>query len=550
MKFKKDYKGRLTGIVLIFVFLYGAIIIRLWFVQVYNNVFFRRLAHNQYVVDVSLDPSRGVIKDRHGHLLALNREIPSAFVVPHQWTTPEATKAFLKQHYPSILQAIEQHPERKFFWLERKLAPEKRAILEECLKRAQTQDVQFIYEAARYYPGIDCAQVLGFTDIDNKGISGLEQLFDKRLKGTPTKVALEKDARSKNFYFEKKVTEKGYEGLPITLTLDKTLQYLAFEKLKETVEHFNAKLGSVLILNPDTGEILTMTNYPTFDPNEKIPQDLQLTKNSVVTECYELGSVMKIFAALACLDEQVVTLDERINCEGEFTFVKGFRVGNYLEVQKGVQPFSDVVRHSSNIGIAKVIHRIGPTYYDHLRRLGFGTKTGVECLGERDGFVNHPTHWSGSSLTVMSFGYEIMASLLQLGIAASIVANGGHSVRPILVKEPVNTHAYESKRLYKSEAIHDIRHILSLIGERYPVPGCRVLGKTGTARIAKEGVYSTTDHLYTYVGIVEKGDDYRRVIVTFIKEPEKAHHLWASQVSAPLFQAVAQKMVMHECDVS
>lgn len=537
------------ALVWLFIFLYGIIIARLWFVQIYNNSFFRVLARHQYTVEMVIDPSRGIITDRHGQLLALNREMPSAFVVPHQWSTPHQTKAFLSQYYPAVFEALKKYPERKFFWLERKLTPERRLFIETCLKEAHTQDVQFINEPSRYYPSIDCAQILGFTDSDNKGIAGLEQLFDKRLRGTPTNVSLEKDARSLNLYFEKKIKKKGEEGLPIALTIDKTLNYLVFEKVKESVEYFNAELGSALILDPDSGEILAMTNYPSFDPNQKIPQDLEVTKNAVVTECYELGSVFKIFAALACLEENVVTLDESINCEGSFSTVKGFRVGNYLENQKGVQSFADVVRYSSNIGIAKVIHRIGHKFYDHLRRLGFGEKTGVECLGERNGFVNHPARWSASSLTVMSFGYEIMASLLQLGVATSIIANGGYAVQPILVKNSFSSVPLNKQALYRPEVVRDIRHILGLIGERYPVPGCAVLGKTGTARIAKEGGYSTTDHVYTYAGIVEKGENYRRVVVTFIKKPEK-NHLWASQVSAPLFQKVAERMVMHECGIN
>lgn len=236
----------------------------------------------------------------------------------------------------------------------------------------------------------------------------------------------------------------------------------------------------------------------------------------------------------------------------------------------GILSFADVIKFSSNVGTAKVAGRLGPKYYDHLKRVGFGAKTGIEFPGERDGFVNPPKNWSRHSCKVMSFGYEIMVSLLQLGRAFCIFSNGGYLVEPTLVIEPkikkdaschpavsaeasgegrklvsgsINCKSPKTK-LYDSKVLSQMREILLGIGSLHPVRGCTVFGKTGTARCAIPGGYSDKEHIYTFVGILEKGD-YKRVIVTFINRPQKTH-LWASEVAAPLFQRVAERMLIYE----
>jgi cell division protein FtsI/penicillin-binding protein 2 len=252
---------------------------------------------------------------------------------------------------------------------------------------------------------------------------------------------------------------------------------------------------------------------------------------------------------LAAIEDGVVTSDELIDCEGPVAYIDGLRVENVTNVllnalreNHNILSFRDVIKYSCNVGVVKVVRRLGTKFYEHLRRVGFGTKTGIEFPGERAGFVNPPEHWSRSSLMVMSFGYEMTASLLQLGRAFAVIANDGYLVQPRLIladRQPVI-----SQRLYKPETITTMKDILEQIGQKYGVKGCRVMGKTGTARCVRDGRYSKTAHNYTFVGIVEK-DGYRRVIVTFIKEPSKAQ-LWASEVAAPLFHRVAEKMVIHD----
>lgn len=538
---KNDYKPRVLIVFLIFLFLYLIIITRLYILQVYGKDFFKNLAKQQYLVELTVNPNRAKIYDRTGkYPLAFNVQSYSAFILPSQFKEKEKTLKFLKTNYKSVYQRVLKNKGLKFLWLERVLTDERFNQL----KNKELSDIHFLTEPSRFYPYPSTSTIVGFTNIDNSGLSGIELQFNERLKGKPTTLELKKDARQSAFYFDKKIIEEGHKGQKVSLTLDPALQFLVQSELEKTLQKFNAKQGAVLIMNPDNGEILSMVNSPSFDPNEKSIKDLEKTKNIIVTESYEFGSVIKTFSALAALDEEVVTPDEMINCEGKTAYIDRFRVENWKAVD--LISFTDVIRLSSNVGIAKVVKRLGPKFYTHFKRLGFGQKTGIQFPGERSGFVNPPENWSGSSLIVMSFGYEIMATILQLTKAFCVIANGGYDVQPVLVKKPARIKNTFRKKIYKSKSIEQIKDILETVGKRYAngLDGFRVMGKTGTARSLVDGKYSNKKHIYSFAGIIEKGD-YRRVIVTFVNEP-KASGWWASQISAPLFNKVAEKLVIHD----
>lgn len=541
----RDYKVRVLIVLLMFGVLFCIIALRLFLVQIYQIDFFRDLAKNQYALEITLDPARAIIYDRTGKVpLAFNRHVQSAFIVPNQLAAPEKIKPFLKKYYPETYKRLLSAPNKQFLWLERKLAPTKYAFIQ-----AQgMKDIHFIDEHQRYYPYRSASQVIGLTDIDNAGIAGIELAFSKKLAGQPSSFALEKDARSGAFYFKKELKKRGKNGESVQLTLDSVLQSVVYDQLQETVKELQAKGGSVIVINPDNGHIYAMANYPSFDPKD-LNISLDMMKNSSICECYELGSVMKAFCALAALAEGVVGFDEIIDCEGRYAMIDGFKVENptlsllrLLEEKNNQLPFCDVIRYSSNVGVAKVAKRLGPKLYTHLRMLGFGSKTDIQFPGERSGFVNPPARWSRSSIIVMSFGYEIMASLLQLAKAFSIVANGGYDVQPTLL--PTTPDPDKRERLYRDQPIAQMKTIFEKVCEKYPIEGFRVMGKTGTARCVKNGRYSNKDHHYTFAGIIERGN-YRRVVISFVREPAKAS-LWASEVALPLFNKIAHRMITHD----
>lgn len=538
---KRDYKPRVFSVLLVFFIFYLIILTRLYLIQVHRKDFFKDLAEQQYGVELTISPHRAKIYDANGVPLVINRDAVSAFILPKQFNDKKKTEKFLKAHFENVYKKIQKNKNKKFAWLERKITPQR---LEE-LKKIGTDDIYYINEPQRFYPYQGVSTVLGFTDIDNIGLGGIELEFNKSLAGTATVIDIKKDARSAHFYFDKEIVKQGTKGSPVHLTIDNKLQFLAYEELKQNIANYGAQGGSVLVLNPDNGNILAMANSPDFDANQREIKDLDVTKNKIITECFEFGSVLKAFTALGALEEKVVTINEPIDCEGKIAYFGKFKVENWTNT--GIVPFSDVIRMSSNIGIAKIAQRLDSKLYDHLRRVGFGKKTGVEFPGERDGFVNPPSNWSKSSCIVMSFGYEVSATLLQLAKAFCIIANGGYDVTPHLIKnENTKTAKEVGEKLYSDETIKQMKDILEGVGKSYNkgLESFRVMGKTGTARKIVDGKYSTRDHIYTFVGIIEK-NDYRRVVVTFINNPNKGG-LWAAQVAAPLCQHVAERMLVND----
>lgn len=536
----KQYKIRSTIVFLFFVFLYASIVFNLYLIQIRNHNFYANLGSKQYHVTITQAPPRAPIYDRHGNYLALNKESVSAFMLPKSLESPQTLKPFLKKHFPQAFARLKEHKDSYFMYIKRRLSDEQIDLI----KRSNIQDIKLLNEPSRFYSVASAGQIIGITDIDNNGAFGLELQFNKLLAGTPSTFKLEKDARSGHFYFQKETKVQGTAGTPLTLTIDGDLQFLVHEELQATMEQHNAKEGSALIINPTDGHILAMTNMPSFDPNdtEKLT-DMEGTKNKIITEVHELGSVIKVCAALAALEDGVVQLDELIDCENRATtYFEHRRINTVRQSVAGLIPFAEVVVKSNNIGIAKVAKRLDTKIYDYYKKLGFGSKTGIQFPGEQKGFVNHPNNWSKQSIISLSYGYEISASLLQLGRAFCIIANDGYDVMPQLILDPPPATLPPRKQLYSQKSIQAIKGIMQ---KRHPnVQGYVLMSKTGTANTLVNGAYDQNKNIFTCAGIIQKGD-YQRVIVVFINQVDKKN-VYAATVAAPLFEKLAKKLLIHD----
>jgi cell division protein FtsI (penicillin-binding protein 3) len=541
MKGISEYRVRSSFLFFIFMLLYGVIAINLYFIQVWNKKYFIQLANRQYQVTVTNYPPRGLITDRHGKPLAFNKDNLSAFILPKQIEEIDKTAPFLKEHFPEAYKRLENAGNKHFVFVKRKLSPKEIKLI----KDSEVADIKFIKESNRFYTSNSLGSLVGITNIDNKGQFGLEAIFDKQLTGQPTTLTLEKDARSGYFYFDKSTENEGANSKNIQLTIDKDLQFLAYEELKETIEKFKAKEGAVIVMDATNGNILSMAQCPTFSPNNVRNLDLDQTKNKLVTDAYEFGSVMKAFVALALLEEGVVDLDEIVDCEDSFTGkINGMKFTTVLRL--GKVPFSTVFEKSNNIGIAKVTQRIGAPLYDYYLRLGFGKKTDIGLHGEQRGYITPPSLWSKRSLISLSFGYEVRATLLQLATAMSIISNDGYLVKSKIL---YNEEKEEQQKLFSHKSIAQIKELLHNTVKRgtafrASIKGYNVMGKTGTANLLVDGKYSPNNNVYTFAGIIEQGN-YKRVIVTFIKEP-KGTNVYAATVAVPLFEKIAEKLLIHE----
>ncbi|MBY0110043.1 MAG: penicillin-binding protein 2 [Candidatus Babeliaceae bacterium] len=536
-------KKRLTVITLVFLLLFIAIIVHLYFLQIKKNNFFSLLGQQQYHVNSKILPIRGNIYDCKGQLIATEKSIISIFTTPNNLKDKSKLISFLSDNYPAALIRLNKNPEAQFIYIARNISQNEL----EALNQKPLADIYILEEPGRYYPISSLGAVIGRTDIDNQGISGLELIYNEQLAGTPSMIHLEKDARSGRYYFNKKTLSQGTHGNSVNLTIDSTLQFHAYEELQETVEKFEAKEGAVIIMDPISGFIYAMVSIPDINPNNKDIQDLSLLKNRIVTETYEFGSVMKTFLALSALEENLYEPESIIDCENsKIGYINGQKFSTWKE--HGELTFSQVIEYSNNIGTAKIAQKVGTKLYNHYRKCGFGKLTGLNFPGQQKGYITHPSTWSKASLNSLSFGYEIRATLLQLACAFSIFANGGYLPTPKLVVP--NFCEMTHTILYRPETVQKMRAILEKTcnqgtAHAAVIPGVTVLGKTGTARLLDEaGHYSPLKNIYTFAGIIEKGN-YKRVIVTFIKEASR-HDLYASTVAAPLFERIAQKTLIHD----
>jgi cell division protein FtsI (penicillin-binding protein 3) len=505
-----------------------------------NHHFFVSLATQQYQVIVTQPPARAPIFDRTGtHYLACNKECLSAFVMPNQLHNAPALFAFLEQYFPQAISHIQSHAHANFSYIKRRLCDEEIA----CIKQAQLADIHLVCETNRFYPLPSAAPLIGFTDIDNMGQAGVELACNAQLMGSASTVCLEKDARSGYFYFHKELQHEGTKSMPIHLTIDANLQFLVDEEVAQALTRYQAKEAAAVIMDPTTGEILAMASHPFSDPNHP-PFVLDTMKPCPVTDSYELGSVIKVAAAIAALEEGVVTPDELIDCKNSKTGIIDGRTINTIKAC-GIIPFYDVIVFSNNIGIAQVAKRLGYTLYDHYLKMGFGAKTGIPLPAENKGFVNHPSNWSKQSIISLSYGYEIRATLLQLGCLFCMIANDGTYIQPKLLMDQKT----KSWPCYSASTMQIIKDMLRKTtqygsGARAAITGYDVMIKTGTANLLDNGSYRKTNDLLTCAGIIAK-DGYKRVIITFIKEAT-IPNAYAATIAVPLFRHIAEKMIIHE----
>jgi len=540
----KNYKIRTIFVFLLFCSLYLILSSTLFLIQIMQNDFFKSLGVRQYNVTAQLRPSRAPIFDRTGkQYLAMNKDCFSAFLLPKQIENRKKLDDFLQKYFPKAYKQLEKSKDKHFMFVQRKLTDDQINLI----KESNIADIHLLKEPNRFYPLESAGIIVGMTDIDNNGISGIELQYNKMLSGKPTTVSLEKDARFGYFHFKKETKIEGKTAKPITLTIDGDLQFLAAEELQEAACKHGAKEGAIIVMDPESGDIFSMVSYPYCNPNDTKQFNPEKSKNKLVTECYELGSVIKVFAALAALEEGFATADEPIDCKNEkTTYIDGRKI-NTVKAH-GVISFSEVVEKSNNIGIAIVAKRVGEKLYDNYKKIGFGKKTNIAFPGEQKGFINPPHKWSRQSIISLSYGYEISATLLQLASAFCMIANDGIPVKPNIIVSS-NNKTNKKEPAYSKESIETIKQILentTLKGtaKRARIKGYRVMCKTGTANLLIDGEYVKNRNIFTCAGIVQK-DNFKRVIVTFLKEVEKKN-VYSATVAVPLFEKIAEKTLIHE----
>jgi cell division protein FtsI (penicillin-binding protein 3) len=421
----------------------------------------------------------------------------------------------------------------------------------ERIRALNLQGIHFQKEPKRFYPKRElAAQVLGYVGTDDQGLSGLEWQFNQQLQGKPGKLMISVDARKRWFASVEKEPEAGNN---VVLTIDQNIQYIAERELDRGMEETHAIAGTVIVENPHTGEILALTNRPTFNPNIRKEIKNEALKNRAVSDVYEPGSTFKMVTISAGLEEKITRPDEMFDCQMGSIVINGMRIRDSRP--HGMLSVADIIAESSDVGAIKVALRLGDErFYKYIRAFGFGQQTGIELPGETRGLTKPVERWSKVSIGAISMGQEIGISPLQLVSLISTIANDGMRVPPRIVAgtiEPQNapqTAAFqlaEGTRVISSLTAAEMRQMLQGVvlhgtGRKAILEGYSSAGKTGTGQKVDPatGAYSKTKYVASFAGFAPINDPQIAVVV-ILDSPVGLHQ--GGQVSAPVFQRITQQ---------
>ena len=526
-----------------------AICLRLVYLQVFCYGDFEHRAQRQQQRTFDLSPKRGVIYDRAGRELAMSIQVDSAFVVPSE--TPDLANTVslisrITNDDPRVILADCQ-AHKTFCWVARKADAE---VIDR-IRALNLQGVHFQKEAKRFYPKRElAAQVLGYVGTDDQGLSGLERQFNSQLQGKPGKVMISVDAHKRWFASVEKEPESGNS---VVLTLDQNIQYIAEHELERGMEETHAIAGTAIVENPRTGEILALTNRPTFNPNNRKEINNETLKDRAVSDIYEPGSTFKMVTISGGLEEKITSPDEMFDCQMGSIVINGMRIHDSRP--HGMLSVADIIAESSDVGAIKVALRLGEDrFYKYIRAFGFGQRTGIELPGETPGMTKPVNRWSKVSMASISMGQEIGISALQLISLISTLANDGVHVPPRIIAgtiAPQNApqtivfQPGEGTRVISSLTAAEMREMLQGVvlhgtARKAILEGYSSAGKTGTAQKLDPAIhaYSKTKYVASFAGFAPINDPQIAVVV--ILDSAVGLHQ-GGQVAAPVFQRIMQQ---------
>src|SRR5215203_3710953 len=512
-------------------------------------------ARQQQQNSIETSPLRGELLDRQERQLARSVQTVSLFLDPDGLEA-----ATLDQNAEQVAQALgfkyaelakefreAREGNKRFVWIARRLdVDQANKVVAMNLPGIQTR-----LEPKRYYPnGPLAAHVLGYVGLDGAGLGGVEQFYNAKISGESGRLFLQRDANGKP-YESYEIASK--PGQTVVLTIDQSIQYQAEQALQAAVQRSRAKSGTVIVLDPRSGEILALANAPTFDPNKVAEAKPETRSTWALQNIYEPGSTFKVVAFSAALEKKLARVDERINCQMGAITVAGRVVHDHHPF--GSLTIPEALAKSSNVAAIKLGLRVGdPTMYDYIRRFGFGAKTGIELPGETNGILRRVERWQPSSIGSIAIGQEVGVTPVQMVAAFGALANDGLRVAPHLLREVrdaggnvVYRAQPEQRRVISAETAIALRGMLEGVtlngtAKKAQLDGYSAAGKTGTAQKIdpKTRSYSATKFVGSFVGFAPVSNP-QVVIIVVIDEPSGAYH--GGDVAAPVFREVAEQIL-------
>lgn len=551
---KKHIASRTTVIGVIFSLFFTTIAVQAAYLQICCGSHLSQKAANQYEKSFKSSGKRGVIYDANLVEMAVSIDMTSIAAHPLKIIDRQAAAENLAHILEMDAKVLERKlsSKRKFVWIKRHVTPKQaRDALD-----LEITGLDFISEHKRFYPNKTlAAQLLGFTDIDDNGLEGVEFYYDNYLKGMSERFTVLKDALGRSFDAVEQ-TNLNHSGSNVILTIDSAIQYIAEKTLQETVKKYSAKSGMAIVMVPETGALLALAHYPFFNPNAFGNFSREAWRNRSITDPFEPGSTLKIFSAAAAIESGSSAPNSIFYCEnGEYQIGK--------EIVHDTHPYGwlslqQIIKHSSNIGAVKLSEITGSeSLYKTLRKFGFGSKTRIECPGETGGSLASYKRWAKIDAGTIAFGQGISVSAMQLVTAVSAIANDGILMKPHIVQAITdhNGGLIESfgpqkvRRVVSSTTAATINRILQTVisaggtGIKAALDGYTVCGKTGTAqKIDEKGKYTDGKYTASFVGFAPAEKPAVTVLVV-IDEPRKEHY--GGIVAAPAFKKIAEKTLHH-----
>ena len=558
-------RRRLALCMAIFFGLFAVLGVRLFYLQCIAAEDLQRRAQAQWTSESVIRPTRGMILDRNGAVLAQSATAYTVCASPRQVSDASAFAQLLApilDMEAAVIRDKASDTSKGGVTIKRQVSREVAQQLKTMLAehRAKGSDaLNGLYleeESKRYYPmGAFAAQLIGLTTIDGVGQAGLESALDSYLSGKNGRVLDEIDGKGRALSYGASEYIAAVDGGTVTLTIDASIQSFCEQAAREALSVNNAKAVRILAMDPNTGEILAMVSKPDYDLNDPPRNDVEtlteLMRNRVITDAYEPGSTFKILTSAAALDSGVVSVGEGFYCSG-VTYVDGSRVRCWGKPH-GAETFAQALQNSCNPVFVEMGLRLGvERFYNYLDAFGIGSATGVDIPGEASGIVISRNAVKRVDLARIGFGQSVAVTPLQLLTAACSVINGGYRMRPYVVREIVDGNGEVIERGEPTAVANPIsettsatmRRLLEDVvavggGKNAAIPGYRIGGKTGTAQVYVDGVVSSDTHIGSFLGFAP-ADDPRIAILVIVEEADVAID-YGSVTAAPFARDILEK---------
>ncbi len=554
-------RARCALICVFFTLLFSIFSYRLVHLQIGMHDYYTRLAAEKNIGRTVIPAERGAIYDARQEVLAQNVPVATVVADASLINNADSLVPILAEHLklPQAEIAEKIATRRRYIVLKREVPDQEARLLEKTLAQEKLRGVYCERGTVRVYPnGQMLCHVIGFSDFHQQGIQGVEASMDQYLRGQDGYRYIERDARGREIVLYRGTEAAPRDGCRVYLTIDMGLQTIVENELDAAMRELRPEKATIILMRPQTGEILALANRPNFDLNLRAKAKPEEMKNRAIIDMMEPGSTFKIVTAAAALNEKKVRLDSTIFCENGVWNVGGRPLHDHGHKGYGDLSVQDILVHSSNIGAAKMAVMLGEQkFYEYIRRFGFGDRTGVELPGEIRGMVHAPRNWSKISITRIPMGQEVGVTPLQMLMAMATVANGGKLIQPRIVQKVVDDKGKVIAALKPtvvrqvispetaSEIALALRGVVSKRGTaaEAAVPGFIISGKTGTAqKAAPGGGYEKDKYVVSFSGFLPSEDPaFVGLVVLDNAKPKDPALNYGGTVAGPIFSHVAEK---------